>query len=250
MSAGGLAGEVHGNGPDILLLHGVGLDRRMWDRVWPELARTHRVHLVDLPGHGGSGPVRRGSTLADIAQRVADAMPAPGHVVGFSLGGLVAQELALDHPELVTRLSLVSTVADRTADQRRAVLARLQAATDDFEASARASVDRWFSAAWHEREPDLADEVLKVLLSNDRESYLACYEVFARADEELWPRLAQISAPTVVVTGEDDGGSTPAMTRALAAAVPDARAVVVPNTRHLLPLERPQELLEVLLRQG
>ncbi|MGY4745797.1 alpha/beta fold hydrolase, partial [Streptomyces sp. ATMOS53] len=84
-------------------------------------------------------------------------------------------------------------------------------------------------------------------LKNDRTSYLACYDVFATADAGLWPRLPDITAPTLAVTGEDDPGSTPAMSRLLADRIPGARAMIMPGTRHLLPLERPKELIEAIL---
>ncbi|MGY4742913.1 alpha/beta fold hydrolase, partial [Streptomyces sp. ATMOS53] len=84
-------------------------------------------------------------------------------------------------------------------------------------------------------------------LKNDRTSYLACYDVFATADAGLWPRLPDITAPTLAVTGADDPGSTPAMSRLLADRISGGRALIVPGTRHLLPLERPEELARAVL---
>ncbi|MGW5697528.1 alpha/beta fold hydrolase, partial [Streptomyces asiaticus] len=92
-----------------------------------------------------------------------------------------------------------------------------------------------------------ARQVLDTLLANDRASYLACYRVFATADTGLWRWLPRIAAPTVAVTGERDPGSTPAMSHRLADRIPGARAVIVPGARHLLPLECPRELTDVIL---
>ncbi|WP_343243694.1 alpha/beta fold hydrolase [Streptomyces sp. SID13726] len=242
-----LSHETHGEGTDLVLLHGVGLDRGMWSRCLPALAERHRVTLVDLRGHGASPAAEPGVSLAELAGDVAEVMDGPAHVVGFSLGALVAQQLALSQPELTSALTLVSSVAGRSEEEREAVAGRRERARQDFAGSARAAVERWFSEDWRAREPDLAWSVLTTLLSNDPTSYLACYDVFATADASLWPGLPGIKAPTVVVTGQDDPGSTPAMTRLLADRIPDARAVIVPGARHLLPLERPHQLTDVIL---
>src|SRR5690606_34252706 len=93
--------DEHGAGTPVVLLHGVGLDRALWERCVPALARRHRVLVPDLPGHGRSGPVPEGVGLADLAEAVAGWMPARAHLVGFSLGALVAQELSLSRPDLV-----------------------------------------------------------------------------------------------------------------------------------------------------
>ncbi|MEV0401313.1 alpha/beta fold hydrolase [Actinoallomurus sp. NPDC050550] len=236
-----------GQGPDLVLIHGVGLDRSMWDRCLPELTRHHRVTVVDLRGHGRSPRAEPGVTAADLAADIAEVAAGSSHVVGFSLGALVAQELALAAPARVRSLTLVSSVAGRGEDEAAAVRARLEGAAADFKGAARAAVERWFSDEWTAREPQLRREVLATLLANDRASYLACYAVFATADRDLWHRLGEISAPTLAVTGSDDPGSTPAMTRRLAAAIPGARSLIIPGARHLLPLERPAELCHAIL---
>ncbi|MEX3101518.1 MULTISPECIES: alpha/beta fold hydrolase [unclassified Streptomyces] len=243
-----LSHEVHGDGSGLVLLHGVGLDRAMWGRCVPLLAARHRVTVVDLRGHGVSPRARAGVTLAELAQDVAELLDGPTHVVGFSLGALIGQQLALAYPELTASLTLVSSVAGRTDEERAAVAARRERARTDFEGSARVAVERWFSPEWRSREPELASEVLARLLSNDRESYLACYDVFATADAQLWPRLREITVPMLAVTGAEDPGSTPEMTKRLANQIPHATSEFVPATRHLLPLENPEELTRLVLK--
>ena len=84
------------------------------------------------------------------------------------------------------------------------------------------------------------------LLANDVRSYLNCYRVFATADAEIAPELPRITVPALAITGENDPGSTPEMTRRLADAIPGCRAVVVPGARHMLPVERPREFVTCL----
>ncbi|MFR9730717.1 alpha/beta fold hydrolase [Saccharopolyspora sp. MS10] len=227
---------------DLVLLHGVGLDHRMWQRCAPELAREHQVSTPDLPGHGAAAPLAPGATLGDLAAEVARGLPGPVHLVGFSLGALVAQQIALRFPETVRSLVLVSSVAARAPAEAAAVGDRLRAAERDFPATAEAAVQRWMDPRWRAREPDLADRLRATLLANDLDSYLAAYRIFATGDAELAGHLGRITAPALAITGADDPGSTPAMTEHLAAAIPGARAVVVPGARHLLPLEHPARL--------
>ncbi|CAM5310164.1 2-succinyl-6-hydroxy-2,4-cyclohexadiene-1-carboxylate synthase [Streptomyces antimycoticus] len=195
-------------------------DRRMWDRCLPALAARHRVTLIDLRGHGASPAAAAGVSLAELAADVGALLSGPTHVVGFSLGALVAQRLGLDRPDLTASLTLVSSVAGRSEEERAAVARRQKLAAEDFGASAWAAVDRWFSPAWRAQDPALAQRVLDTLLANDRASYLACYRVFATADTGLWRWLPRIAAPTVAVTGERDPGSTPAMSHRLAGRIP------------------------------
>ncbi|QWF82983.1 alpha/beta fold hydrolase [Amycolatopsis sp. CA-230715] len=232
---------------DVVLLHGVGLDHTMWDRVSPGLAEHHRVHAPDLLGHGSAPDVESGVTLTDLAAPVERLGEGPRHLVGFSLGALVATRFALDHPGEVASLTLVSAVANRSETERAAVAARLAAARRDLPATFDAAVDRWFSPAWRAGEPELAQRIRAVLAANRAQSYLACYGIFARGDEELWPELPRLACPVLAVTGADDPGSTPEMSRALAERVPSGRARVVPGARHLLPLERPEAVADAVL---
>jgi len=225
-----------------VLLHGVGLDHTMWEPVVALLA--DRCHLVtpDLPGHGRNDPAPAGTTLEDLARGVAAEIPERSHLVGFSLGALVAQHLALHRPDLVSTLTSVSSVCRRTPAEREKVLERLDAARADFGGATAASLRRWYA------DTDVPAEWVRrteaTLRANDVESFLTCYRVFATADAALGPELHRITAPAVAVTGENDPGSTPAMSRRLAAALPNCRSVIVPGARHMLPVQRPEPLVD------
>ncbi|MEV1025678.1 alpha/beta fold hydrolase [Streptomyces sp. NPDC050264] len=228
--------------PTLVLLHGVGLDHTMWESAGALLTDRFTVLAPDLPGHGTRPPVDDRVTLAELADEVAAGIPAGSHVVGFSLGALVAQHLALHRPESTATLTSVSSVCRRTPDERAAVRARLHTAEADFEASTTASLERWYAGT--AVPPGIVRRTEATLRANDIGSFLASYRVFATADAELAPHLAGIRVPSLAVTGGDDPGSTPEMTHRLADALPDCRAVIVPGARHMLPVERPEALVE------
>lgn len=238
-------GQPRGGQPQrtahVVLLHGVGLDHTMWDGLRGLL--EHETVALDLPGHGAQPPLRAPQSLAELADDVLARLPEGAvHLVGFSLGALIAQHIARFHPERVITLTCVSSVCQRTPEEAAAVEARLETARADFAASAAASIDRWFPAGTSSpaartvpAETIAATE--RVLLANDVPSYLHAYAVFAHGDRAIAPELGRISAPTLAITGELDPGSTPDMSRRLAAAVPGARAHIVPGARHMLPVE-------------
>lgn len=230
--------------PTVVLLHGVGLDHTMWEPVAGLLGERYEVLSPDLPGHGLKAPAPDGTTLETLADGVAGEIPEGSHLVGFSLGALVAQHLARYRPELVTTLTSVSSVCRRTAAERAAVLGRLRAAEEDFPAAAAASLRRWYDGTdvgpvWRRRTE-------ATLLANDVPSFLSCYRVFATGDAEIGPELDQIAAPSLAITGADDTGSTPDMTSRLAAAMPRCQAKVLEATRHMLPIQRPGRLADSL----
>lgn len=249
----------------VVLLHGVGLDRTVWSRVEALLPGT--ASAIDLPGHGQQPRLSEPTSLATMAADVLDRMPAgPVHLVGFSLGSLIAQQIAIEAPERMRSLACVSSVCARTPEEAAAVRGRLEGAGTDFRGSMERALERWFptvedtesraeAADSSERETAeaLRAETRPVLFANDPVSYRHAYAVFATGDRELAPRLGEITAPSLAITGELDPGSTPAMSHRLGERIPDTSVVIVPGARHMLPVTHPEVLadhLGALFRQA
>jgi len=124
-------------------------------------------------------------------------------------------------------------------------MVRLASAETDFPATIEASIRRWYpedSAV----PAELIHATREVLQRNDPKSFLACYRLFATADAEIAPELPLISVPSHAVTGELDPGSTPEMSARLAAAIPGCTYYIIPGARHMMPVERPQDLAHTL----
>jgi 3-oxoadipate enol-lactonase len=241
-----------GSGDALVLIHGVGLSHAMWAAQVEALAESHRVITYDMLGHGGSSAPSPDATLGDFADQLLDLLDRlsieRATLVGFSMGALVARAFALGHPERLASLVLLNGVFRREADQRRAVLARVADAQSKGPASnADAAIERWFSADYRTTHADAMVALRQAMAANDPAAYAICYRLFATEDDYGIDRLAEIRTPTLVATGEHDVGSTPAMTRALADAIPGARAVVVPDARHMMPVELPDAVNRLLI---
>ncbi|MEK7947989.1 alpha/beta fold hydrolase [Pigmentiphaga sp. YJ18] len=231
-----------GAGAPVVLIHGVGLDLGMWDELARALDGEFELIRYDMLGHGGT-PLPAGEAELDryVAQ-LGEVLCAEGLrqpcVVGYSMGGLVAGRFAARHPGDVGKLVLMSTVFRRTEAERHAVRARLEQAEDGDEvAGAQASVERWFSPAFIQAAPGRVEAIRQRLLANRRQDFLAAYRIFAGADGVLPEAAPQIRCPALVLTGDQDTGSTPRMAEELARSIPDAALRIVPGQKHMLPVE-------------
>ncbi len=231
----------------IALIHGVGLDGSMWGPLREFLEPEYDIQILELLGHGRrQQQAPEGLTIQDLAADVAERLEPGTHVVGFSLGALVAQHLARFRPDLVASLVSVASVCARTPKEHAAVMMRLAAAESDFPATMEASIRRWYPEG-SSVPAELVEATREVLLRNHPQSFLACYRVFATADAEIAPELSRITVPSFAVTGELDPGSTPEMSARLAAAIPGSTYSVISGARHMMPVERPQELATALI---
>lgn len=242
--------QMEGDGPPVMLVHGVGADGSSWDPIARDLASRFQVLRLDLRGHGQSGPIEGDCTLDAFVRDVIDVLDASGvtcaHVAGFSLGGMIAQALALEHPDRVNRLVLLSAVAGRTAEERAKVQERLEILrTRGIEAITGAAQDRWFTTGFIERHPEMVRRRMEQLARNHTPSYRAAYTVFSTSD--LGDRLHAIRKPTLVATGEHDIGSNTRMAHFMHAQIQGSCLTILPGLRHSVLLEAPDVIARLLL---
>jgi 3-oxoadipate enol-lactonase len=241
--------RVDGTGPRIVLLHPVGLDLSFFDSLVEELSPHFQVLRVDLRGHGGSPPARHDShlRLEDFADDVDATMKrlqyGPAAIVGFSLGGMVAQVMALDHRDVVG--ALVSSVCGSTfkEDVRKMLRERGDSAERNGMASiVDSTMERWFTKAFRERRGDaLARERI---LSNDVESWKQTWHAIAELDTA--PRLHEITVPTLCLAAGKDVSVPPEIVKKVAEAIPGAHFAVVPETPHMLFIEDPRSVASAI----
>ncbi|MGE8676222.1 MAG: alpha/beta fold hydrolase [Achromobacter kerstersii] len=175
-----------GRGAPLVLLHGVGLDHTLWDDLAPRLEADFDVLRYDLLGHGAAPGITGTADIQDFISQLDAELDQAGwkhaNVLGYSMGGLIAGAYAAARPQRVKRLVLLSTVFQRTPEEVQAVMARLDAAaTQDVEAAAAVSLQRWFTPAFQAARPERVAAIGQRLVQNDRANFLAAYRLFAKA---------------------------------------------------------------------
>jgi pimeloyl-ACP methyl ester carboxylesterase len=241
--------KIEGQGPWVTLIHGIGSDHESWNAIARILAPHFTVLRADLRGHGASSRISQCSIDAftsDVAELLNELNIDKTHLVGFSLGGLIGQKYAIGRPSNLARLVLISSVAERTPEERERV--RKRAGQIDREGIASvtgAAEDRWFTPAFKAANPHLVEARLKQLMANDHRSYAAAYRVFGEADEGL--QFSRIEVPTLIVTGENDSGSSPRMARLLHDTIQGSELRILPDLRHSVLVEAPETIAALVL---
>ncbi|XUW91013.1 alpha/beta hydrolase [Burkholderia sp. M6-3] len=242
--------RLEGEGPRALIcIHGVGSYLEAWDGVAARLGDAFRLLRFDLRGHGRSSRVKGRYEIDDF---VGDVLVLADHVgfeqfdlAGFSLGGLIAQRLALTRPERLRKLVLLATVAGRTQDERARVAARLAALeSGDRGSHYDASLSRWLTEGFQERHPELVAQLRQRNADNDPDCYAAAYRVLAQTD--FGGLLDRISVPTLIATGEDDQGSNPRMANFMHQSIRQSQLAILPGLRHSILIEAPDAVAALM----
>src|SRR5579864_1363819 len=239
---------VSGNGPALFLFHSLLSDRASFASIEPELMRSHRVIVPELPGFGGSKAVDGG--LAAVADRMAEVVVEVGDreaiVLGNGYGGFVALQMAIRHPSVAKKLILADSGAafsepGRDAFRNMAAAARakgLAAITD-------VAMRRLFAADFQAAHPDLMADRREAFLKTDPEVLQAACGQLAELD--LRGELAKVKMPVLVLVGEHDEATPPPMSRELAALLPNARLKILTGCAHVPQLQAPHLFLEAIV---
>jgi len=234
-----LEGSLDPQAPLMVLLHAVGLCGSWWGDYCRQYRGGWRIAAPDLPGHGLSSPLGRDVELHDIAGDVAhlvDHLGGAAHVVGVSMGGMVAQELAIRHPAKVASLVLISTLSTLPDPARGAMLARgTLALNSGMEAAAHETALRWAPDGVESRE--FRDRCFDQLCNNDPGSWAASWRAISRVD--TWGRLPQVKCPVLAAAGDRDASTTPEQASAIAEQVGDGWFMTLSNAGHMAAFSRP-----------
>jgi 3-oxoadipate enol-lactonase len=231
-----------GSGDPVVLLHPLALSGELWEPLADALAGDFEVFSLDLRGHGASGWDGEPFTIEDLALDVAevlDALDLPSvGMLGMSMGGSVAVTFAGLFPERVRSLVLADTTAWYGEDAAGAWAERARRAADvPRDQQLAFQIDRWFSPAFTERETGEVDRVTRIFLGTDSRAHAAASAAMGRLDSRRL--LSAVRARTLVIVGQDDYATPPAMAGELAGGIPGATLLCLPGLRHLSLIERP-----------
>ncbi|MEM7276780.1 MAG: alpha/beta hydrolase [Pseudomonadota bacterium] len=242
-----------GSGPDIVLLHGVGLQRASWDQQLSCLGQYGRVHALDLPGHGQSPALacdtpHLNDYIASVQGYVSRHTQGPVVLIGHSLGALLAVSIAAKAPECCQGLVAITPVFERNEESARAVQRRAsQLLSLSGQEHINEPVERWFGGSPTPANEPFAAACKNWLAQMDLHAYQRAYQVFALSRGPSHKDLSAIRCPALYVTGTNDRNSTPEMSAAMAAATPVGSYKVIDDAAHMLQLTHAQQLNEILV---
>ena len=252
VNAAGTAYDLTGppDAPVVAFIHGLGLCRHVFDAMLPYFA-DYRVLTYDLFGHGGSRAVSGNASLEIFSDQLADFcddLDLDGvHVVGFSIGGMINRRFALDHAPYAKSLCILNSPHDRGEVAQQVVEDRAKSVRDQGAFSTfDAALQRWFTPDYlaHGNGPALVRGWREKV---DPESYAQTAWVLAHGVRELTGRDGEICVPTLVMTCENDSGSTPKMAHDIAAEIAGSQTIIVPRLQHLGLMEDPDAFARPIL---
>lgn len=255
VSQNGTSYEITGPeyGEAIVFVHGLGLNRQIWQDYIPEFAVQYRVLSYDLFGHGESDAPPRQPDLSVYAEQLIELMDELGieriAIIGFSLGGMINRRVAMDHGDRVSAILILNSPHERSPEAQKLVEERASdVAAGGAAATLDATIERWFTQSFREQKPDYIQQVRDWVLANNPGHYADCRWVLATGVIELINPQPPIRHPTLVMTCENDSGSTPAMSHGIASEIEGAKTIIVPHLQHMGLVEQPQLFIEAVRR--
>jgi pimeloyl-ACP methyl ester carboxylesterase len=243
---------LEGDGPMLTFIHGVGSSLDAWDDVVKDLRGRFRILRYDLRGFGQSTRVKGRYELGCFVEDLMALLDHLGiertHLVGFSLGGIIAQATALIYPGIIDRLVLSSTIGGVNAEDQEYLTNRYHQLLEGLTAGTASghfgrSVSNYFSPEFIAAHPDRIARLEAEAEENDPECFAAAYRIIAETD--LANYLSAVRAKTLVITGEHDRAS-PQMAVTIAGNIPDAKLKIFKGLRHNLMTEDPEQMASTI----
>jgi len=223
----------------IVFIHGVGLTKEIWE---PQINffKDYNTLTYDLLGHGKTPLKKSTVSFKDFSTQLVKLIEELNfkkiHLVGFSLGALIARHFAYEHNNKLSSLIILSSIYKRTEEQKRVVRNRLEVAKMGRAASKQAALKRWLSEDFSKKNPKIYKKIYSILNKNKPEDFLKCYKIFVNyVDND--DMLKKINVNTLIATGENDVGSTPEMSRNLSKMIQGSKFIEIKKGKHLCSIE-------------
>lgn len=233
--------EIAGEGPWLILAHSLATDLTLWDDQMPALVPNFRVLRYDTRGHGGSSAPDRAYDFGMLAADVLGLMDAIGveraHFCGISMGGMIAQHVALAAPDRIDKLVLVSTTSGYPPEARAIWAERIAAVRrNGVEPLVAPTLERWFTSPYRAAHPAVMARIGNLIRATPPAGYIGSGQALATLD--ITEQLAALRCPTLVIAGADDAGTPSAMGKRIAATIPGARFELIESASHLCNVEQ------------
>lgn len=247
-----MAYELSGkkDAPLVMMSHSLGCDLALWAFQLEALEAHFRLLRYDTRGHGGSQATEGAYTLEQLGSDALSLLDTLGlekvHWVGISMGGMIGQELALNHPDRILSLSLCDTAANLPPEAQPLWQERIEAVrTKGLGALVEATLERWFTPAFLAGNPPQVERIRRQYLATPAAGFIGCVEAIRGLN--YLDRLPEIRIPTLIIVGEDDPGTPVAVSEAIHERIAGSQLVVLPKAAHLSNVEQSQAFNQALL---
>lgn len=237
-----------GTGTPVVLVHGLGGTGNVFGAQVAALSPSFRVVVPDLRGCGGSdkGPVTIEALVADVVELIDGVGLENVHLVGHSLGTVVVQRLAVEHPQMVRSIALIGPIEAAPEAAKAAIRDRAeQARKAGLGGIADATVRVGTSPETKRNHPELAAFVRELVMRQDPETYAQTCEMITGLEPA---EIEKLRIPALVVTGDQDATSPPATAKAIADKIPGSNYIELPECGHWTPIEKAATVNELLLQ--
>ena len=227
----------------IVFIHGVGLTKEIWE---PQINffKNHNTLTYDLLGHGKTPLDKTQLNFVDFTKQLSSLIKELDikkiHLVGFSLGSLIARHFAATNGDRLSSLVLHASIYKRSEEQKRVVQNRFELMKNDRPASKDRAIRRWFSDKYLKDNKEMYDKIFSILDSNDPVNLLKTYKLFVNYEDDD-QILSKINTNTLVTTGQYDVGSTTDMAKNLTENIKKSKYIEIKNGKHLCNIECAEE---------
>ena len=248
---------VSSNGPYVILVHGLGLNKEMWGWQTNELSKNFSVVTYDLIGHGESKDPEGKLNLEKFSEQILKIMNflsiKKTALIGFSLGGMIARKFAIKYNEKLWALAVLNSAHKRDRKAKDAVQLRVKKVKiDGPQATTEDALNRWFTEEYRKNNPDVMNKIRNWVMGNKKDVYPKAYQVLVDGVDELLDPSLPINCPTLILTGDEDFGNSPQMSSEISKQIKGSELKILPGLRHMALIEDASTvnnlLLEFLLR--
>ena len=237
--------ELHGKegAPWLVLSHSLACSVRMWDPQIAALKDEYRILAYDTRGHGASEAPPAAYTLElladDLFSLLKELKIEKAHYCGLSMGGMIGQTFALKYPGVLRTLTLADTTSHYPENAAPLWAERIKTAqAQGMGPLAQPTLERWFTEAFRKANPAAVEAIRKLIVATPVAGYAGCCHAIPKIN--LTARLKEIKCPILVIVGEQDPGTPPAMPCEIHDNAPGSKLVVLPQAAHLANLEQPE----------
>ena len=242
--------SIEGSGPAIFLTHGVGAAEDAWRIITPKLKKKFTIITYDLRGHGKSPITNKDfnldSLVSDLERLREKTNIEKAHFVGHSLGGMISPAYARKYPHRVLSVGMLSTVAGRSEDDRKKIWKVINdLKTIGIKKTLENLISRWFTDEFISKNPDLVSRRLNQVIETDKDVFINVFKIYAETEMINW--LNEIKKPCLLITGENDGGCSPAHNKKMSNEIENSKLVIISKVKHSLLIETPDLIADNLL---